>query len=388
MSKSTYEEVCMKRKVLGFVVALMAVATVGLVQLSAKAETIDNTPDCDKYSVVWCGASTEAAMRAAIVKGNDGHNTDMAAVYNSFGIVTSQITGMKAGVVYQNGNVVVDGKVVAKDAVMAARYLGGTAIAGSATAKRVSVSAMDSAQAALVKLDANGKFLFAIMTPCANPVVATPTYVPPQPAASCKAVTVDTLSRTQFRFNATATVANGAKVSSYVFTVKDASGKVVTTQTVTSASLSASTTYAQTKAGAYKVSVVVKTTAGDKTSADCEKTFTVTPPPAPSMVEVCNPATGEIITVTKAEESKYAPIDSPKCHSIEVCQVSTGKTVTIKESQLGGDYTTDYTKCTPVVTPPETPELPHTGPADVLVKLLGIASLGGASAYYIASRRS
>lgn len=74
-------------------------------------------------------------------------------------------------------------------------------------------------------------------------------------------------------------------------------------------------------------------------------------------VEVCNPKTGDIITVPRSEKDKYAPVDSDKC------------------------------KDTPP-TPTTPTELPTTGAAEVLSGIFGIGSITAAGYYYLASRRS
>jgi len=225
---------------------------------------VDTTPDYDKYAVVYGGTASESQVRAEYNKG------DHAAVFKSFGIAQDAITGTKAGVVYQNGNVTVGGKVVAKNAVMGARYLGGSSIAGSTTAKRVSVSAMGSAQAAIVKLDSQGRFLWAIMTPCGNPVNATNVVVPPKPVYACKDIVADKISRTEYRFGGHATAANGATIKSYTYDFGDGQNKTVTTGGVNH-------TYA--KPGTYTATLTVAFTVDGKTVTNtndaCKTTVTV-----------------------------------------------------------------------------------------------------------------
>lgn len=258
----------MKGKLLGFALALVSVATVGVVQLTANA--VDNSRDCDKYAIVYCGTMTEAEAR------NKYNNGDNAAIFRNFGISRSEITGMKQGVVYRDGTVRVNGRVVARNAMTAIRHFSGGNIPGSSTAKRVSVSRMADAQTALVKFDRNGRFMFAIMKPCGNPVTGNPTPPPAQPSAACKTLNVSKLTRTKFRFNARATVKDGAKVKAYVFQVTKR-GKVIETKRFNSSKLSQSFTYSQNEPGKYRVRVTVKTTEGDKSGQDCVKPFEVKP---------------------------------------------------------------------------------------------------------------
>lgn len=111
-----------------------------------------------------------------------------------------------------------------------------------------------------------------------------------------------------------------------------------------------------------------------------------------SNVEVCDTTTHQIVTVTKheAENNDKYTTDTSKCEKVEVCDTTTGTKVEVYPSQIDNTrYTTDMTKCTPVVTPPQTPpELPHTGASDVIMSLVGAGSLIAAFSYYVASRRA
>jgi uncharacterized repeat protein (TIGR01451 family)/LPXTG-motif cell wall-anchored protein len=81
--------------------------------------------------------------------------------------------------------------------------------------------------------------------------------------------------------------------------------------------------------------------------------------PPKGKVRVCDPASGNIIEVDQGQEGNYKPVDSPDC------------------------------KDEPTVDTPETPtELPETGPTETILSVIGAMSLVGASAYYVASRRS
>lgn len=264
----------MKGKLLGFALALISVATIGTVQLGAKA-AIDTTRDCDKYAVIYCGTMTVAEAR---------NKYDQAAkIYGAMGIQKSEISGtFKKGVVYQNGNVTVGGKVVATNSRTAIRNMsGGNKIAGT-NAAIYPTSRMGSAQAALVKFDNNGRFLFAIMTPCGNPVTGTPTKPEPKPVAKCDNLKVVPLSKTKFRFDAKATVKNGAKVNSYTYVVTKG-GKTLLNKTVKSDSY----TYTAAGPGKYTVRLKVNSTAGNGiTSSNCVKTFTIEEEPKNPGVDI------------------------------------------------------------------------------------------------------
>jgi hypothetical protein len=384
----------MRGKLLVFGVSLLAVtlASVGFTTVKA----VDASRDCDQYAVIKCGTLSASELRAeystnngSSANGTTGKQADIQRVFSALGISSGELNGeFKDGVVYRDGTVKVGGKTVATGAVMGARNLGGTQIPNT-NASKISVSAMSSAQTALVKLDANGKFLFAVMKPCGNPVNAQATKPPtpptpqPQPSAVCKNLTVTPIansSNTKFRLTAEASVSGGAKVKSYRFDVTSG-GKTVSTLNSMTTDTKTSVTYSQATPGNYSARVTVMTSAGAKSGPHCVATFSVPKPPE-GMVVVCNPSTRQTITVKQSEASQYKPVGSPECEDITVCDMTTNQIVTIKHDQFDSNrYTTDQTQCQPS-------QLPETGPAEVVMKLLGATSLTGASAYYITSRRN
>lgn len=296
----------MKGKLIAFAIALLGIATIGVVQLQAQAETIDTSPDCDKYSVIWCGAKTTDQLRREYdTLGTNKENgasykqSDIPAIFTALGISRSDLNGdaklFKAGVVYQNGTVVVGGKVVAKNAVMGARYLGGTSISGSTTGKVVSVSQMGSAQAAIVKFDELGRFDYAVMTPCGNPVKAT--NVVPTPVYKCDALRADWVNRTTRKFTTTATAKDGAKVKSYAYSFGDG-----TTKTVSSTSTSNSVSHEYSKAGTYTAKVTITFTVGTTTkTASCSTKVTVSEAlkPAVDITKLVNNKKEDVVEVGK-----------------------------------------------------------------------------------------
>lgn len=471
----------MKGKLIGFAVALLAVATIGVVQLNSQA--LDNGRDKNKYAVVYNGTHTEQEARNAYNKG------DNAAIFRHFGISKNEINGMKQGVVYRDGTVKVGGRVVARNAQTAIRHYSGGNIPGSSTAKRVSVSRMADDQTALVKFDQNGKFMFAIMKPCGNPVTGTPTPPPAKPSAACKNLTVTKLERTEraeFRLDATATVKHGAKVRGYIFQVlKD--GKVIDTKRIDSAKLKESYTYSQQEAGTYQAKVTIRTSEGKQSGGNCIKSFTVekkeTPPPKTPGIKITKLVEGATYTrvnvgveytyqiavtntgnidlksaaitdtpeqgVTlisadhgtvsnntwtytipalkqgetlnfnlKAKVPEYqagritntvcvdtpdipgspddcdkADVEVPKPEKVTVCNPDTGETITVNKEDEDQYAPVGSSECekkeTPVTpTTPKTPapkELPKTGPGEAAMQLIGLISLVGASAYYLTS---
>lgn len=374
---------------------------IGALSTQQPAQALDSSRDCDQYAIVNCGT-----MSLSEVKDNYS-NGDNDKVFAAFGISKSEISGdIKDGVVYQDGRVVVDGKTVATGAIMAARHLGGSSISGSDTAKKVSVSKMGDAQTAFVKFDKDGNFLWAIMKPCGNPVTATPPKPKPTPAAACKSLTATALNRSQYRLSAEATKENGATISNYTFTVKSSDGKTVRTKEKPTGSRYAYTDLPVLAPGSYTASVVVTTSAGNKTAASCNASFTITP--VDNDIKVCELATKKLITIKESQfdSSKHSK-DFADCNEapsvIKVCELSTKKEVTIKESEFDSSkHSKNFADCdeSPCPIPgkeslpadsddcEETPvELPETGFTDTIIKLFGVISLTGASAYYLTSRQ-
>lgn len=254
-----------KSKIIAFVVALFAVSLFGITQHTVNAASVDRTRDCDKYAVVYCGTMSEGELR-------DKYNQkDHAAVFKAFGISKSDISGdIRKGVVYRDGTVEVAGKTVATGATMAARHMGGSSISGSTTAKKTSVSKMNGAQEALVKFDKNGEFEWAVMTPCGNPVNATPkkTEKPVKPVYKCEALTAKKVGRNSYQFTTTASAKSGASIAGYSYDFGDGTtktgGKTIR--------------HTYEKPGTYTVSATVNVKVNGKTvkaPGDCETSVTV-----------------------------------------------------------------------------------------------------------------
>ncbi len=99
------------------------------------------------------------------------------------------------------------------------------------------------------------------------------------PVASCSLLKLNMIERTKYNFTTTATAAQGASIQGYQYAVTDKNGATVFTKTYPSGQLSNTSETVELKnAGAYTVKAVVKTSVGDKQSADCSQVFSVSPP--------------------------------------------------------------------------------------------------------------
>ncbi|MEO5691245.1 MAG: hypothetical protein ABIQ64_03605 [Candidatus Saccharimonadales bacterium] len=354
----------MKRLLRALVISLALVTSsfASIVPLATTPVSAATVTDCSDNAVVNCGVHTVNELQSS-------YKGDVKAVYNHMGITDGMVSGtanIKEGVVTKSGDVLVGGKVIATDAISVGRTnkpgstaftAGGTTFYQRSTSSTFTSSQLD----AYVMVDNTGKFLGAVIKSCGNPVKATPVVVK-VPAAACTAVTAHKLTRTTYRFTGTATVKDGATISAYVFAVKGPSA--TNSYTVASTTTTATTpTVTVTAAGTYTVTLTVKTSLGDKTGANCATTFTVekekTPEtPAPVKTVVCNPATGQTITVEEKDAKNYKPVGDVACQP----KVESAKTEKVEV-------------------------IASTGPGEILGGVAGLGSLTAAGYYLRASRQ-
>ena len=238
------------------------------------------TRECSANSIITCGAmsSSELKSKYAANKGN------VKGIYSHYGITASDIansTNVKTGYVSRDGKVTVDGKVVATGAQTVGRKasLGGSKVnAGGSTVYQGS-GRLKSTLSAYVFTNADGTFKAAIIKVCGNPVPAVPVKppTPPKPTPvvkyACEKLTATKISRTEYKFDATATAEN-ATIKSYAFAFGDGQS-----QTVTTSAKAASINHNYAKEGTYTATVTVVTDKGQATSATCRVSVTVEKPP-------------------------------------------------------------------------------------------------------------
>lgn len=275
------------------IASVFVLAIVALIAIPAKAVNIDTTRDCDKYAVMYCGAMTKKEMVKKLQDG-DGQNSskNIKDIYDKFNLNVKDVenANFEDGVVYKDGDVKVGNRVVAKNAKTYIRTMG-----------KVSTSKMGTAQAAKVALDKNGKFMFAIMTPCGNPVKGD-AVEPPKPkveSISCDAIKVTITDQQKKSVTATVTgSAKNTKISSYKIDFGD--GAVANKQ-------SADHTYANY--GKYTIVAHVTGKVNDKnktvTSAACAKDVEFVKPPEPVVQSIsCTTLTLDAINA----EKKYVKV--------------------------------------------------------------------------------
>lgn len=172
------------------VAAVVAVAALGFGAFSAAgAENVSfNTGrDCDSNAVIYCGA---LSVNQLVNRYDNGSGSSSAAsihhIYSYFGISSSDVHSMSktatAGKVTKDGDVLVNGKVVATDAKTAGRQFisGSNKVTYNGTTfyvRKPSVSFMSNSLDAFVVMK-DGKFQYAVLASCGNPVKATPKATP------------------------------------------------------------------------------------------------------------------------------------------------------------------------------------------------------------------
>jgi uncharacterized repeat protein (TIGR01451 family) len=155
------------------VTALLAGITALFLWAAPAQAAVDSTPDCDTVAIIRCGVSSPADLRNKVQSG------DIPRVFDAFGISRSELNGLQEGVVWKDGRVTIGrDRVVATNAVTAGRWNNPTGdmrrIANTDRAYKMSTSHfVDEGQIAYIKM-VDGKFKFAVIRTCGNPVTATP----------------------------------------------------------------------------------------------------------------------------------------------------------------------------------------------------------------------
>ena len=245
--------------------ALLAILVGGATIFNASALV----GDCDSNAIVYCGGFKEGGSSTAnqtylnenISKRHGPAN--VGKIMGHYGIDTGRIASLPVGEVRQDGTIWLNGKPVATNAKTTGRQelsgvqntrvdLGGGVVIYERSTSR---SIPGGGAKAWVKLDGNGKFLYAVLRSCANPTTGTPTYTPPPPppppptgAVKCDALAVEKLSRTKFKFTVKGSKSGAAKLTGYLINFGDGgAGGSATTNTT------ASYTHEYKKTGNFKI---------------------------------------------------------------------------------------------------------------------------------------
>ncbi len=399
----------MNKLKIGLLSLVVAAATfVGYsVVMGDNTKAATETPECGPNAIVTCGAMTPAELKSKYAANKSG----VQAIFGYYSISAADVAASdsaKTGYVDVDGNVKVDGKVVATNAYTVGRNgaLGGNEVNANGWTVYEGPDRLKSTLSAYVFFNADGSFKSAVLKVCGNPVKATTV---PVPVYSCDLLTPKQLSRTEYQFTTTATAKNGATISGYSYNYGDG----------TSAAAGATTTHTYAKPGTYAVTATVTFTVNGESkqlTGNCKTSVTIKSEPIQacdlttntvitiekdqfdpkrystdltlcSKVTYCDTATKTIVTVAKNDKKDTYTTDLTKCNT-EVCRISDKVVVTIPDAEYQQNkdkYTTDMTKCQPAPAP--VPELPKTGMGELMSGGMGAGALTLAAYHYYTSRR-
>lgn len=285
---------------------------------------VDNDPDCDNVAIIRCGAFNANVMREKASQG------DVPRIYNALGVSQDDLRGNYVdGIVWRDGRVTVGGKTVATGAMTAGRNFGGTPIAGTNAGIYSTSRFATEGQTAFVRM-VDGKFDFAVIKACGNPVRANPTPPPtPEPQPEPEMIKVCVLATWEIK--------------------------------------------------------TIKKSEFDSTkhTKDLDKC---------RPIKVCELATYKIITIKKGEfdKTKHSrdlnDCKKPSTPSmIKVCELATKNIIEIKESEFDSSkHSKDLNQCAETETPQV---LAATGPETLVGGLFGASALGYSAYSYLQSRR-
>ncbi len=362
---------------------------------------------CNKFNVVYCGAHSMSELQTAYSR------TEIKELYKEWYITSTMIQGgsnMREGVVDANGNITVDGRVVATNSITVQSKAGTRQPQPQRSYKTsngytyyqytTGQSFVDGPKSYNIYawFDNNGSFITGVIKDCGNPVWGNPTTPPAKPALTCDALQVTEISRNTFKFSVKATAKGGASITSYTYNFGDNNIKTTNSSEIQ---------YTYAKEGNYTVTITVngkETGEVKRQNPNCQKTVTVKPEPK---IAVCDRETKKYVEIEKSkfdksDKSKYST-DLNDCKEvpakITVCVIEEGGkkyTKEIKKEEFNEKiHKTNLDECkeTPTPTPntPSTPtpspELPKTGASDAIMSALGLGGLTTATIAYIASRR-
>ena len=362
---------------------------------------------CNSFNVVYCGTHSMSELQTAYSR------TEIKELYKEWYVTETMVQGgsnMREGVVDANGNITVDGRVVATNAITVQSKAGTRQPQPQRSYKTsngytyyqytTGQSFVDGPKSYNIYawFDNNGSFITGVIKDCGNPVWGNPTTPPAKPALTCDALQVTEISRNTFKFSVKATAKDGASITSYTYNFGDNNIKTTNSSEIQ---------YTYAKEGNYTVTITVngkETGEVKRQNPNCQKTVTVKPEPKIIVCvieeggkkytkEIKKEEFNEKIHKTNLDECKETPA------KITVCVIEEGGkkyTKEIKKEEFNEKiHKTNLDECkeTPTPTPntPSTPtpspELPKTGASDAIMSALGLGGLTTATIAYIASRR-
>lgn len=192
--KSLLRRVIQRAVLTGTLATAVVLAGSQLTAVDAQGVSISGPTNCDSNAVIYCGADSVSQL-VGKYRGGDGRNSAASIhdIFGYFGISTADInaigsgsTHVVPGQVTKSGDVYESGTLVATGALTGGRdYISGSTrvVRGGTTfyTRPPSVSFLDNSLSAYVVMN-GGRFSFAILASCGNPIIATAKAAPPPPA--------------------------------------------------------------------------------------------------------------------------------------------------------------------------------------------------------------
>lgn len=405
--------VASRKKTYLAITGMIVAAGAAMAIISMPSWAVSDYRNCADDAIISCGAITNDEL----LQKYDKNVGDVQNIYAHYGITRDDIAGktsqIKSGTVYQDGRVVVDGKTVATGAYSLSRLPFNDKNGNKPRSVQIGKETLYEGPNMSIfvrSVDAyvlfrGGQFYRAIISSCANPVMAAPTE---QPVYSCDNLKADKIERTKYRFTTTATAKGGASLGDYTYDFGDGTkmngGKTIDHQ--------------YTKPGTY----LVKVTANIKLMGEtkpvngehCVTTITVEEE-SKTPLFTCNSLSAQLIegkTRAYAYTLGYTAEGGASLTKVTYdFGDGTSSTFELKDAfnvtheyATTGTYTTTTTlfftvpengkvvdksaTCTTSVSPETPPELPHTGLGAWIGGGLGLAAIAGAGYYYLASHKN
>lgn len=427
-----------------FAVALLAAGIFAFAKPATAAAATCPQDQFPETNILYCGLSSDTDAAQAISSfqsqynaNNDGHgHTDIQTAYNATGTNSAMVKGMDTGntmigTAYGNtndskaGTVVVNGRTVATDIWIGARWTQGTSgyrhIEGDVYTRSYKTYFLPNTNSTpvLVHFDASGKADFIAMAHCGNMVTFTPTP-PLVKKLSCSFLTPNQVGETDTTVSYTFTVkasATNTTPSSYTVQFGDNTSKTFNTS-----NLQITTdTHTYSKTTVSKTIIITAVVNGGSVSGNCATSITLQPTPKQTPSLQCIQLTQTLQTGTTDTYTFTAQATATNTTvSNYLFKFGDGATESDDSTALSfttktphkyapGDYTATVTvsgaigtapavdACsapihvgsTPPVTPPATPPtaLVNTGPGSVIGIIGGISVLGGIGYQFFVRRK-
>jgi uncharacterized repeat protein (TIGR01451 family) len=233
-------------------------------------------------NIIYSGIRNKEDLLAVYDRGSDSAGRkDIKEIYTHFGITRADIANMRMGS-YNTGDFNGQLKSVGRSD-WGVPYRTPVQVANSTTTVYtggfIGTHGKSWPMPALIGTRSIDGAWVAITLDCGNPVYVVPPPPVKNPGAACTILSVATINRNSIRMNAKASTTDGATISGYTYTIKNAKGVAVLNQRVTDTKPTSSLDYKLAADGTYTAQVTAITSVGEKSAPTCVASFVVSPEP-------------------------------------------------------------------------------------------------------------